>query len=229
MFPLLSRASAYAVGLELTNHIMAFLSAGFTGNTDHCTVFFESFSLSEKEMDIVAYLSGYVFSTFSRRLRRSKHWTSEQSQLKLSILLAGKTDANHSHQKLVSIRNRGGLWHVRDEVVKLFSIVENYFKVYCNSSRLFRSFDTKSMVAELLSHPEILSNYHVNCKDAEHEIDGGFALNLLKDLLTLYLRVRSFSYAKDKVQQHKLESKSSKRRSLRTEIKKTTSTLDQGH
>ena len=79
VFPLLSRASAYAVGLELTNHIMAFLSAGFTGNTDHCTVFFESFSLSEKEMGIVAYLSGYVFSTFSGRLRRSEHWMSEQS------------------------------------------------------------------------------------------------------------------------------------------------------
>ena len=45
----------------------------------------------------------------------------------------------------------------------------------------------------------------------------------------LYIRVRIFSLVKDKRELHKIESKKKKMRSLRTEIKKASSSLDQGH
>ena len=44
-----------------------------------------------------------------------------------------------------------------------------------------------------------------------------------KQLLTFYLRVRSFSYAKNTVQQHKIHSQLTKKHSLQTETKKSSS------
>ena len=85
------------------------------------------------------------------------------------------------------------------------------------------------MAYDLLLHPDLLSSYAVICSDAEHQTTEEFSMNLLEHLLTIYLRVRSFSYAKDKVQQHKITNRASKKRSLRTEIKKSTSSLEQGH
>jgi len=231
MFPLLSRDAAFSVGMDMAVNIKAYLVAGFVDCQKDVSVFVESADLSKKEIDVVAYLGGYVFSTFSRRIRRSKDWNSVLSQKNLALLFAGKVDVDVETgvgQNLINVRNRGGLWNVRKEVVILFSIVEKYFKTYCDTG-FVRRFDTPNMVSELITHPDILANYSVIYNDTEQEISEEFALNLLEHLITLYLRLRSFSYAKDKVQQHKMASKSSKKRSLRTEIKKATSTLEQGH
>jgi len=52
---------------------------------------------------------------------------------------------------------------------------------------------------------------------------------MLEDMLTLYIRVRSHSFAKDQQQLHKKTKGETKTRSLRTEIKKASSSLDKGH
>ena len=61
------------------------------------------------------------------------------------------------------------------------------------------------------------------------EVKKEVALNLLEDLLMLYIRVRAFSIVKDKQQLHRLRAKKGKSKSLRTEIKKQSTSLDQGH
>ena len=76
------------------------------------------------------------------------------------------------------------------------------------------------MVQKLIVHPDILSNYSTISCDLPH-IKKEVKMNLLEHMLTLYLRVRTFSYAKDKVEQFKLLKKRSKSRALRTEIKKS--------
>ena len=40
-------------------------------------------------------------------------------------------------------------------------------------------------------------------------------------MLTLYIRVRAFSYAKNKVDVHKIQTNAAKSRSIRTELKKS--------
>ena len=47
------------------------------------------------------------------------------------------------------------------------------------------------------------------------------AVNLLEDLLTLYIHVRSFSFAKDQQQAFKIRQVKLKSRSLRTALKRT--------
>ena len=54
------------------------------------------------------------------------------------------------------------------------------------------------------------------------------SLNLLQYLIMLYIKVRTFSFVKDKQQLHKIKFQSQNSRSLRTEIKKSSGCLDQG-
>ena len=118
------------------------------------------------------------------------------------------------------MKDRGGLWKVRPEVCKIFSVAELLFKY--SITGFIRSIDVKQMVDKLLVNAEVLSNYSQIYSDAN--VEKEIAMNLLDHMLTLYLRVRSFSYAKDKIETHKIEKNKQRSRSLRTEIKKSSIT-----
>ena len=125
---------------------------------------------SKRELASIGYLSGYVFGTAYRRIRSSKQWQNAISEQCMSILLAGKisssdytlqqaeneqaepnesSDSDKYEHLLVSIRNRGGLWKVSPEVVKLFSLAEVYFRSKTSSSVL--KIDAKDTVAKLMT------------------------------------------------------------------------------
>ena len=72
------------------------------------------------------------------------------------------------------------------------------------------------MVEQLLVNAEVLTN----CSDIS-DVKKEIALNLLEHVLTLYIRLRSFSHAKVNVQAHKFFAKRQKSRSLRTDMKKS--------
>ena len=46
---------------------------------------------------------------------------------------------------------------------------------------------------------EILINYYSVCNETPKEVEKEVALNLLEHMFTLYIRVRTFSYARKKV------------------------------
>ena len=54
-------------------------------------------------------------------------------------------------------------------------------------------------------------------------------LNLLESMLHLFVKVRMFSFARDIKEKHKVKNKKTKARSLRTEIKKSSSSKDFNH
>ena len=60
----------------------------------------------------------------------------------------------------------------------------------------------------------------IRSKSTDTIIKREIALNLLQDLLTLYIRVRTFSFAKGQIQSHKIKQSRLKSRSLRTSLKK---------
>eukprot|EP00794_Sanderia_malayensis_P011562 gene11562-12757_t len=75
---------------------------------------------TEKELNSLEYLSGYCFHKVYMSTRNSKKWNSIVSQKTLSLLKAAKTDVA---QKLVDLKNRGGLWKVNRNAVAIFKAV----------------------------------------------------------------------------------------------------------
>jgi len=129
--------------------------------------------------------------------------------------------------KLVNVRDRCGLWKIKSPVCEIFMNDEMLFK---NMSKLFfRSIPVNDIVEKLSKTPSVLANYSIICLDSQINVDEEYATNLLENMLLLYIKIRAFSYPKDKIQSHKIRSKQLKKKSLRTEIKKSTFNLNQGH
>ena len=68
---------------------------------------------------------------------------------------------------------------------------------YCIQRNLSKKIDCKVIVEQITQDTEVLHYYSNICHQTDVENEN--AINLLEQLVMLYIRVRSFSYAKDKV------------------------------
>ena len=229
----LSKPCSTLLGFELANHVLAHISGTrFKDDIFDCNP--EPKEFTPKEEDIIVYLGGYVFGTLYRRMRFSKMNKSMYHQQCLSILLAGKltssasdTNTENKQQKLVDIKNRGGLWKINDSAIQIFKIVELKFR--CITKTSHNKIDSHALVKDLITNCGILSNFGKLKNDSDEEVSEEISLNLLEHIMMLYIRARTFSFVQNKQQLHKIESKQKKIKSLRTELKKKTKSLDQGH
>ena len=128
----------------------------------------------------------------------------------MSILFSAKVDLSDDDSMLIDARHRGGLWKVRPEITTIFSVAE----IWCCT------INTKKMIKKLMFNSEILINYY-SVNDTPKEVEKEVALNLLERMSTLHIRVRAFSYAKKKVELHKIQRNISKSHSIRTKMKKS--------
>ena len=224
----LTRNCYLLLGMELANQIIA-LIVGIK-NTDHADILqFNSnlTILNEKEKNALAYLSGYVCGTLYRRIRKVVKDKTDQQEAYLAILLATKIENDNSSSKqLVNIKNRGGLWSVSDDTVMIFHVAETLFVK--TTALGGNKIEAQSMVDKLLVSPIILSCMSLVCKSTALQIDQEIKLNLLEHMLTLFIRVRAFSYAKDKKQAFRRMQKKAREKSLRTELKKSSTTCELG-
>ena len=228
----MSKNSNLLFGYDLANFVKVHLESSTSDKAEKSVKSINQ-TLSAKENDIICYLSGYVFGTLYRRIRLSSNCsTNIYHKHCLSILLAGKiedTDTTEEHHKLVNIRDRGGLWKARTDVCKLFTVVELHIREVTGnlSSRVV---DSKKIVQNLSNDAHILLYYKKIMVHADIEkLNEEVSLNLLEDLIMLYVRVRVFSIVKEIKTAHNIEKSKSKLKSLRKELKKSSLNLDQGH
>ena len=146
----------------------------------------------------------------------------------LSILLAGKSSENHQKgSKLVEAKNRGGLWIVSNPVIQICQHIEAKFRSVVK--KFYNKIDSQTLIDDLMKNCGILSNFDKIRNESEEKVSKEIALNLLEQIITLFVRARTFSYVRNQQQLHKIGAKKKKSRSLRTEIKKVSASLDQGH
>jgi len=68
---------------------------------------------------------------------------------------------------------------------------------------------------------DVLANYDLIVSEAECKPDIHVRKDALHDILSLYVRVRSFSCSKDIVQRYRIKAKQNKSKSLRKEISRS--------
>ena len=222
---------ARVVAFELAVLIISHITASSSSSSNNIMVFkHSSADFTDKERSIIYYLSGYVLGTFYRRLRfQKKSYGGDENHKKqcLMFLSAGKSEesiASLPEQRLVSARNRGGLWYVQFDVFEIFCTVESKFREF--TKQCSTSIDSKKIVLLVTGDSrcvEYLSKWKALL---ENEIENEIVSNLLEDLIHLYVKVRTFSMVKSKQQELLIASKSKKSKmSLRTELKKGSDTL----
>ena len=221
------------LGMELCNHVIVVLT-GAKVNIEGQTVYESKsfFEMDKKEKSIITYLSGYVVGTFYRRIKFSKSQSNcEYAEQCLSFLSACKyqegRETDTSHHSFVDLMDRGGLWKVSIDTIRIFSVAESFF---VSSTKNFTTkIDATKIVDSLMSDSYLVSCSNKIRNNSAIVVKKEIAFNLIEEMLTLYIRVRSHSYAKDQQQKHKSEKSSLKSRSLRTERKKADPSLDSGH
>ena len=127
-----------------------------------------------------------------------------------------------SEQKLIACQTRGGLTGVNVECQKIFIIAEQIFRVYTSAQDL-NIIENEKITISLLDNIKVIShlNSFVDCNSSD-KLNEEVKLNVLQQMLKLYIRVQWFSYAKDFTDKQKQHS-SNQNKALRKGLKKTTS------
>lgn len=194
-------------------------------------------TLSPQEVDALHYLGGYVIHNLHRKLKNSSKWNEKESQVCMAILQAAKiTNDYHSQDQpststnLVDALQRGGLWKLKLPAINVFRIVEKTFRKYTGVCGQ-RSINVDLIVTNCVKDSEVYSIFNtivesseLNCVEDKH-----FISDLLTSIIKLYVKVRSFSYAKDIIQKFKVKDKSvkDKAKALRKELKRSSEKPDE--
>ena len=130
----------------------------------------------------------------------------------------GETISLPEHRH-VDVLNLGGLGKVNEDVLAIFSVAEAYF---LSSTKKLQN-KIVSIVNALMENCMVLESFTKVRRTSPDNIKNEIAFKFLEDFLTLYIRARTFSYVKDKVQAFKIRNSKTKSRSLRTGMKQSTS------
>ena len=135
-----SRRISVILGFEVENHVLAHL----TGSTvkESTVEFTQQVNFTSKEENIIKYLSGYVFGTLYRQIRRSNSSQTMFGVQSLYILLAGKSsleENSNNNDILIRAKDRGGLWTITPEYFMLsqsFVLLQKIFNEVSTARKL---------------------------------------------------------------------------------------------
>ncbi|CAB3981386.1 PREDICTED: uncharacterized protein LOC105845497 [Paramuricea clavata] len=148
-----------------------------------------------------------------KKIHKFTNWRSTNAQDLLTLLYAAKSD-DVSSQKLISCQTRGGLWAVTAECLQVFKIVEEEFRKKTSAVHVTK-IDSSKISEALLQRIDMVSAYDSMTHGFTTTISKETRFCLLDKTIKLFLRVRAFSYVKDKT---KLQA--CKNKALRKDIKK---------
>ena len=113
-----------------------------------------------------------------------------------------------------------GLWKVSQTVEQILTVAEIRFKsVTTDCEEHITKISKTGIVVNLEQNPKVDSLLQEWVKSADLDVSKDVSKDILHQVLMLYIKVRSFSFAKDVMNKHKAEQKHSKSKALRKEIK----------
>ena len=130
-----------------------------------------------------------------KKVKNEKNYSSVENRNILSILDASITN-DISNQKLIRSVTRGSLSAVNNQCINIFLIAEEHFRNVRKKVNL-RKISSDEIINYLLKNPDVISNYNSFSTQTQGTISKEISKNVLEKMLRLYIRVRSFSYAKD--------------------------------
>ena len=120
---------------------------------------------------------------------------------------------------MIEAQNRGGLCSVNEDFQVIFIETEKVFRKETTGSNV-RKVDTHFIVNVVSKNDTVVGHYQ-NIIQGFEDVPEEILTELLKCLVELYIRVRSFSFAKDIIQKYKVKEKAKKAKgSLRNNMKR---------
>ena len=219
----LTRNGATLLSRKVTNCLLVHSKEKIENHTSTCSLLTK---LSSEEKAGLQYIGGYVLHKLhNKHVNTNK---SSESKQAISILKAGKArdqDATQC-QRLTSSLTRGGLWPLQ-RMLNQFLRGLNTISGFVTSDNNFQNIDVTSVISRSVHDVEVVSAYNSMLLDSELMINKGVAKDVLHTIIELYVKVRSFSFAKDIIQRHNMKLKQLKSKALRKEISRASKESEQ--
>ena len=119
-----------------------------------------------------------------------------------------------------------GLWAITENAQSVFERTEHYFRVITSESNV-QKIDVTSIISRSVHDVDVVSAYNSMLLDSELMVNKAVAKDVLYNIIQLYVKVRSFSFAKDIIQKHKMKLKQMKSKALRKEIARASKESEQ--
>ena len=178
--------------------------------------------ISEKEMGGLNYLAGYVIRKLLKKTRNSPKYKTVESQ-EIIVFLESAIEKNGTND-LINTLDRGGLTTVTEDCLRIFYLAEEEFRKSTEIVRL-RKIDIGKITENLMDNPDVISLFAAVADGIN--IQNVVKQNIQQKILQLYLRVRSFSLAKDVTTKQRKEHKEArKNKGLRKQIKNSMEQTD---
>ena len=130
-----------------------------------------------------------------------------------SILLGAKVFQD-KEQILVNAKDRGGLWKVNNDTQIILSTTEKIIRHVTNNFAF--KLNEVNFISEAVQNMKLASYYGNLCQNAKRLVDEETSVNLLEQIVGLFIRMQSHSYASDVKEKHKPKYSKIKVHSLKT-------------
>ena len=172
-----------------------------------------SLELSEYERGPLSYIAGYVLSKLSKESAKKKN---DELQTIVQSMICHDTENTY-----IEARSRGGLVTPSKDLLQLIEVVENIFREFFQKQTdVVKSIPCEKLCNNALDLPLLKSLWENIMQDCSKETSKQRKKLCLENIVKLYLRVRSFSYAKDYISNFKIQKKAVRSKSLRKELKR---------
>ena len=169
-------------------------------------------ALSEHEHGPLSYIAGYVLAKLQKQCSSKPN---EDLQVILQSMKRPSVENTY-----IDTRSRGGLVAPCTDLVQILETVEIVFRQFiAKQTTVVSAIPCDTLCNEALESPLIKSlweNILQECKDLPKQTTKLCLENIVK----LYIKVRSFSYARDYINKFKIKQKAAKSKGLRKELKR---------
>ena len=180
----------------------------------------EEIKINPEEVGPLSYIAGYVLQSLYKKSKNSPHWNSPRSLELQGLLKSVKLEDTEQDEYIHSL-SRGGLWAPNENVKGIAESAEISFRRHLlNSKAVTTSIPVEKIVDEILMQPVVLSLWENIILGLDFGVSSECSKLALENFVKLYIRVRSFSHAKDIVCRHKLKAKQSRTKALRKQLQK---------
>ena len=168
--------------------------------------------LDENERGPLCYIAGYVLSNLKRK---SKNKHNDELQIILEHMINSGLENAY-----IEARSRGGLVTPCEDLVKLLEVVEILFRQFIGNQPTVKNIPCDKLCNDATDSTLIKSLWDNIIQGCGNNVSKQTSKLCLENIVKLYLRVRSFSYAKDIISKFKIQQKAKKSKGLRKELKK---------
>ena len=206
--------------IHVPDHLVGFYNVSQvadTGESKSTPVAVQAMQINPAERGPLSYIGGYVVS----KLFKNNKGKSRPENKELQELLHNMKCSNQSNS-FISARTRGGLVTPCDDLVGILEEAEVFFRTEVDKSKLvLRNIPTAQISFLTLNSPKVKSLWDNIVVASGIPSTSSTAKLCLENVVKLYLKVRSFSHAKDYVQKYKIKEKEVRKRALRKDMKQS--------